>query len=174
MRAAGRVMPGRAAITTYLHALHGGHDARQGLRGGLAELPALISGCDRAAVTVGVHAVFSEVIATDPTSRRSEELQRTLHEGPTPHVLGTGYSVLCHDLRAEHRWPRWRDPATEQLGLGAVLAVPLHDQQRALGALTLYSPTAGGLSDTDIKLLHTLALPLTRTLIEARLASLAA
>ena len=53
------------------------------------------------------------------------------------HALGTGHSVLSHDLRGETRWPRWRHHVVTELHVTAVLAFPLRFQARLVGALTL-------------------------------------
>ena len=169
MNRAEHPVPGRVAIESYRYALHAGLDARQRLHDGLAHLPALLPGCRHVTLSTLGLSPAEGGIASDDTAQRCEDLQHLLGQGPTVHALGTGHSVLSHDLRGETRWPRWRHHVVTELQVTAVLAFPLRFQARLVGALTLYSDRPGPLSDIDIALLHALAAPLSTVLAEARL-----
>ena len=153
------------APTAYLDALTTGADPQEGLRRGLALLPALVPGCDHASTaTPRVHGLQVRA-ATDDAARCADDLQHELGEGPVLQALRTGHSVIAHDLRTETRWPRWQVRVVAELGLGCVLSGLLLSDRRALGTLTLCASRPGGLSDVDIALLHALAEPLTATLL---------
>lgn len=74
------------------------------------------------------------VAATDETAWRHETIQHGLLEGPGIQAMRTGHSVLAPDLSAERRWPTWCARSRRELGLHAVLAIPLmyEDSVRAV------------------------------------------
>ncbi len=82
--------------------------------------------------------------ATDELSRRVEELQVTVGEGPSLDVLAGGPSVLVSDLAdAEHqtRWPVFAAQAADA-GARAVFAAPMRLGAIRGGVLTLYRDRA--------------------------------
>lgn len=161
---------GRTGVHAYLHALHSGRDWRTQLTAGLGALRELLDGCDHVSTTVTAAGGWRQVVATDETARRADELQGDLDEGPAVQALGAGHSVLSHDLHGESRWPRWCRAATGELALGAALVVLLHRHGRPVGTLNLYSDVPGGLSGVDVAVLHALAVPLSTVLLEVGVA----
>lgn len=154
------------AVAAYQSALRAEPDAGQRLQLGVDLLPLLVLGCDHASITTVTGGRLEVRVATDDASRRADELQDELDEGPCLQSVRTGHSVVAQDLRAETRWVDWCSAAVGELGLTSALTVLLLSTLRPLGTLNLYADTADGLSSVDMALLHTLAGPLSRALLE--------
>ena len=86
--------------------------------------------------------------ASNALAAHLEDLQHTLGEGPGVDAEDTGRPVAEPDL-ARPRLVRWVafGPAALEAGAGALFSFPLRLGAVRLGALTLYEPSAGGLSD---------------------------
>lgn len=86
--------------------------------------------------TVGSHAVAA---ASSASTRRQEEAQFDLGEGPTRDAYSSGQLVEASDLESYGgaRWPGYT-PAALAAGIGAVFAFPLRVGGTTLGVLTLY------------------------------------
>ena len=86
--------------------------------------------------------VASELICvTDALSRRLEELQLTIGEGPTLDVLAGSSAILVEDLDApgyQKRWPLFAPQAVDT-GVRAVHVLPLRIGGIRGGALALYT-----------------------------------
>ena len=85
---------------------------------------------------------------SDPVARQIEDLQYTIGEGPGIDAHATGRPVEEPDLGSPRRirWPVFAAPAVAA-GAGALFSFPLRMGAVRLGALTLYQPRRGGLSD---------------------------
>jgi hypothetical protein len=94
------------------------------------------------------------VCATDDVSRRIEDLQIALGEGPCIDTIRTGAPVLVVDLHdrgdvATWRWPTFMAAAADA-GVRAVFAFPLRIGAIGLGALDMYRSRPGPLNDDDL------------------------
>ncbi|MFB9691111.1 GAF and ANTAR domain-containing protein [Amycolatopsis plumensis] len=88
-------------------------------------------------------------------------LQYRFREGPcVAAAVPDGPAVaICPDLAHEPRWPRWA-PAAIGLGIRSVIAtalLPGAPSGSSVGALNVFSKTAGGLGDADRDVLLLLA-----------------
>lgn len=96
------------------------------------------------AMTVTYANAFSNLellLATDDLSERVAELEFALGQGPGVDAVGSGLPSAADDLEngvSQRRWPLF---AVEALGAGvrAVQAYPIMFDQRAFGAVGLYS-----------------------------------
>ncbi|GAA4039206.1 GAF and ANTAR domain-containing protein [Nonomuraea soli] len=91
------------------------------------------------------------LFSSDASSRRLEELQYALGEGPGHDALRKGGPVLVPDLTsvtAAGRWPGYTSAALEN-GVRAVFALPLGPDRARIGALDVYRKKAGALSDRE-------------------------
>ena len=88
------------------------------------------------------------VCTTDAVSELIEQLQYDLGEGPCLDAYHQDLPVLEPNLvgSVPRRWPAFTGPAVEA-GARAVFGFPLNVGAVRLGALNLYSDTAGPLSD---------------------------
>ncbi|MBO1751682.1 GAF and ANTAR domain-containing protein [Actinotalea sp. BY-33] len=89
------------------------------------------------------------VASSDPSTSRYDELQYGLNEGPCLTALRAGTEVLVPDLASEDRFPSYREHALP-LGLRSCLAVPLAGDDRAAGALNMYSREPGTFDEATI------------------------
>jgi hypothetical protein len=107
------------------------------------------------------------VCASNPLAAHLEDLQHTLGEGPGVDAEESGRPISEPDL-AQPRLARWVafGPAALAAGAGALFSFPLRLGAVRLGALTLYEPSPGGLSDGQ----HTDALVLAGVMFSAILA----
>jgi hypothetical protein len=90
----------------------------------------------------------SELICvTDPLSRRLEELQLTIGEGPTLEALAASRSILVQDLDApeyQKRWPLFAPQAVDA-GVRAIFVLPLRIGAVSGGVIALYVNRSGRL-----------------------------
>lgn len=91
---------------------------------------------------------LASICTTGGASKRLEELQHDLGEGPAIDAHNQGEVVFEPDLvePATERWMAFRGPAVAA-GVGAVFALPLRVGGARLGAMTLYNSRSGDLSD---------------------------
>jgi hypothetical protein len=90
----------------------------------------------------------SELICvTDPLSRRLEELQLTIGEGPTLEALAASRSILVQDLDAPEYQKRWPLFAPQAVGAGvrAIFVLPLRIGAVSGGVIALYVNRSGRL-----------------------------
>jgi hypothetical protein len=97
-----------------------------------------------------VDGMTTPVCASNPLAAHLEDLQHTLGEGPGVDAEESGRPVTEPDL-ARPRLARWVafGPAALTAGAGALFSFPLRLGAVRLGALTLYEPSAGRLSDAQ-------------------------
>jgi hypothetical protein len=89
----------------------------------------------------------SEAVAavSDQETRRLEEMQFDLGEGPGRDAFAAGRPVLVPDLdEAFARWPAYAG-AAHQVGAGAVYAFPLQMGAMRFGVITFYGRSPGAL-----------------------------
>jgi hypothetical protein len=106
---------------------------------------------DGAAISLRTSGRAQELVAaTDLWTRRLEELQYTLGEGPGVAAFTTAGPVLVAELAdAGQRWPGFVDSAGTD-GLAAVFALPIQGGAIRLGTLDLYRRRTGSLSADDL------------------------
>lgn len=88
--------------------------------------------------------------ATNPRARRMDEFQTELQDGPCLTAIWEQETVHILDGATESRWPRFATAAAEAgvgVGVGAMLCFQLFVHGDTLGALNLYSPTAGAFTE---------------------------
>lgn len=91
------------------------------------------------------------VAASGDLSRRLDELQFTLGEGPCYDSVRTSRPVQVADLRSpsEHRWPAYA-AAVFETGVRAVYALPVSAAAEPIGVLDLFRAAPGLLSEQDL------------------------
>jgi GAF domain-containing protein len=87
--------------------------------------------------------------------------------GPLVEAMRTGQDVLIRDTAIDPRWPRWAAEVRE-LGVRAVLDVPLTTATDTVGMLGLYSIAPDAFSPDDIAVAHILARHASVALANAR------
>jgi PAS domain S-box-containing protein len=76
--------------------------------------------------------------------------------GPTGTAIRTGRPSSCPSMLTDPRFAPWRAEALKR-GYASSLAVPLLDEGKAFGALTIYAKQPDAFSDEEVKLLGDLA-----------------
>jgi GAF domain-containing protein len=103
------------------------------------------------------HGVLNLVAASTEQARLVELTQLQNSEGPCLEAYSTGRPVQHGDLREpDSRWPRFSAAAVEE-GYLSVQALPMRLRDSILGAVNLFSKTAGPLTDDTIALGQALA-----------------
>lgn len=121
-------------------------------------------GVDALAVSLLTGDVTEPLWCSDQTSRRFEDLQFTLGEGPGPDTLRSGAMVLVPDL-AQVRSGRWAALAEEAAPVRAVFCFPMGIGAISVGVLTAVRRTPGALSAHQVGDALVLAAALTARLL---------
>ncbi|MQA10044.1 MAG: ANTAR domain-containing protein [Pseudonocardiaceae bacterium] len=110
-----------------------------------------------------------QLIATSNEQARLVELfQLQNEEGPCLDAFHTGASVSHPDLAsAGDRWPRFAPAATEA-GFAAVHALPMRLRSDVIGALNLFRPAVGELSEAAVRTAKALVAVATIGLLQER------
>lgn len=115
----------------------------------VAEMAAAVMGRGiSAGVTLSRNGGPVSVALSDAESRRYDDVQYTLGEGPCLTSLRTGEPVHIEDLSTDEHFPRYREAALP-LGVRAVFSLPLDGGNHAVGALNLYSRHPGAFGDRE-------------------------
>lgn len=90
--------------------------------------------------------------STDEAVREADAHQYTLGEGPCLSAWAAKSPMLIDDISDDERWPQWTS-AIAHLPIRSVLSVPLVHDEAALGAIKVYSSSAGAFDESSIRLL---------------------
>ncbi len=105
-----------------------------------------VPGASNAAISLVLgRTIVQSKAATNARSRRMEELQAELGDGPCLTTVREHEAVHIPDMATEDRWPRFAAAATEAVGAMLCFQLFVHDDN--LGALNLYAPTAHAFTD---------------------------
>jgi GAF domain-containing protein len=116
----------------------------------LAEVAAEVALGLSCGITLQREAEPLTVASSDERAQGLDESQYAVNEGPCLHALRTGEPVSMSDLRTDQRWPDYVSAARGQ-GLRSSLSLPLTVQGRPFGAMNLYSFTAAGTFEGDLR-----------------------
>ncbi|MCD9625229.1 GAF and ANTAR domain-containing protein [Rhabdothermincola salaria] len=90
------------------------------------------------------------VTATSDLGTDAERAQERFQDGPCLDSIRENQPVVVHDIGECHeRWPGYA-PVVEQLGLHAVLGIPLVLDDRRVGSLDVYSDEPRSWSDDEV------------------------
>jgi transcriptional regulator with GAF, ATPase, and Fis domain len=81
------------------------------------------------------------VASSDARASQVDEIQYHYDNGPCLAALNSGERVLIDDLAADGRWQDYQMPALAH-GIRSSLSLPLHAEQKVVGALNLYATRA--------------------------------
>jgi GAF domain-containing protein len=132
-----------------------------------------ISGAAGAGVTLVDDRGKRSVAASNSLVERADALQYLLDAGPCLTSWRDRMTVRVDDVAAETRWPDWCAGASE-VGVRAMLSVPLVAAGACIGAIKVYSAVPGAFDDRAEHLLKLFAqqaailLVNTQTLADAR------
>lgn len=123
----------------------------------LAEHVIQILGVDGAGVSVvDEHGNLRPVTVPNELTRKLESVEEAHQQGPCIDAFHHGEVVVVEQLddRA-HQWPDWCKAASE-LGVHAVLGVPLRVHEQSLGAMNIYNLGAREWRDGEIRVARVL------------------
>jgi GAF domain-containing protein len=110
----------------------------------------LISACELVCISVVRRGSIDTPAASDEQLRHVDELQFELKEGPCYDALHTHETVRSADLRSDSRWPRWGPLVAAEAGVLSIVSFRLFTAEDTLGAMNLYSRTAGAFDEDDL------------------------
>lgn len=98
------------------------------------------------------------IAASSEQSRLLELFQLQNAQGPCLEAYSSGQAVLCESLgdASADKWPLFA-PAARDAGFTAVYALPMRLRNEVIGAVNLYSDSAGRLTADEIELGQSLA-----------------
>jgi anti-anti-sigma factor len=109
---------------------------------------ALVSGADGASVSLRRRGQLSTVAATDQIILAMDANQYETGEGPCIDASTEGHWFHAESLARESRWPAFT-PRARALGIESILSSPLMVSDGPIGALNIYSSTAGAFTIRD-------------------------
>ncbi len=144
----GAVPPGGRRVT----AIPAADDVVDGaLRLVVALARATVGGADGVSVSLQRHGRLATVAASDQTISDMDADQYATGEGPCVDASVEGRWFHVESLDEETRWPAFI-PRAQRLGINAILSSPLRAGDRPVGALNIYSRTAGAFTVKDQQL----------------------
>lgn len=93
------------------------------------------------------------VAASDGPGKRLEEIQSETGQGPCVDTFVHDRVVTTEDLAADVRWPADR-PAVEELGVRAMLGVPVRLNGIVVGSLDVYRDVPGTWDESEVAALQ--------------------
>jgi GAF domain-containing protein len=117
----------------------------------VAMTQATVPGADGVSVSLRRRDRLSTVAASDQTILDMDAAQYSTGQGPCVDASVEGRWVLADSLHTETRWASFT-PKAQALGINAILSSPLLAQNRPVGALNIYSRTAGSFGPKDRRL----------------------
>ena len=108
----------------------------------VAVASATLDGADGVSVTLERHGRLMTVAATNDTVLQMDAHQYETGEGPCLSAATEGVEFHIESLADESRWPAFLPLALGE-GIASILSRPLTDRGRPVGALNVYSNTAG-------------------------------
>lgn len=96
-----------------------------------------VPGCSWSSITELHAGKARSLAASDPVAELLDQLQYELGEGPCLYSADADSSVLCPDIDAELRWPRFAARARQQTPLRSLLAIRLPGRDAA--AMNFYA-----------------------------------
>jgi transcriptional regulator with GAF, ATPase, and Fis domain len=108
-----------------------------------------VPACDEVGVTlVRAKGRIETPAATGELAAACDQLQYDLGEGPCLGALDDSTPVRVRDMANDSRWPRF-GPRASMLGVGSMLALPLHAPRGTVGALNLYARATNAFDQDD-------------------------
>lgn len=103
----------------------------------------LIPGCDHASVMLRQGKNYLTVAATSEVAARIDDLERRLGQGPCVDAIDEQQPRIEADLRAGSSWPQLAEAILAETPVRGVMAFRLLIDRTKVGALNLFSTTAG-------------------------------
>lgn len=108
-----------------------------------AVAPLVVPGCDHATVMTRRHNRFETVAASDEIGRRIDAAECDLRDGPCVDAIAEDTPQLLTDLSVDGPWPTLRAWVLAHTPVRGAMAYRLLTDETKIGALNLFSDTAG-------------------------------
>lgn len=111
-----------------------------------------VDGCDHASLMLRQHGRNRTVGATDEIAHRIDQIEIDIGEGPCIDAMDEDESDqhLCPDLTSGSKWPALARRITEETGVKGMAGFRLRREGEKVGALNVFSDTAGALTQHSI------------------------
>ena len=118
-----------------------------------ASAVSLVDGCDHASLMLRLGGRVQTVAASDETADRIDELEKALGEGPCLDAIDEDSpdQHICPDLSDGSQWPRLASAIMVETGVRGMAGFRLRQDGRRVGALNVFSDTAGALTDESLE-----------------------
>ena len=123
--------------------------------------------CSHAGIALHSRGRHQVPAATDPLVCEIFHHAMATGHGPLVEAMRTGQDILIRDTATDPRWPQWAAEVRE-LGVRAVLDVPLTTGTDTVGMLGVYSTAPDAFGPDDIAIAHILARHASVALANAR------
>ncbi|MTD14569.1 ANTAR domain-containing protein [Nakamurella sp. YIM 132087] len=115
-----------------------------------AAAPMLVPGCDHASMMLRRGSGFQTVAASDETARTVDMLEQRHGEGPCVDAIVDENPQLDPDLTISPTWPTLAADVLALTPVRSVAGFRLRVNQDKVGALNVFSDTAGGLDEESV------------------------
>jgi serine phosphatase RsbU (regulator of sigma subunit) len=107
-----------------------------------------VPGCDAASVTLWTDDGLRSIAASHEAARQMDLSQSAEEAGPCVSAITDGVEVLVEDYSRDHRWPAVTRRAIQNgIRSSLSLPLPLHSEQRVLGALNMFATEVAAFDD---------------------------
>lgn len=159
--------PGLTHDSSFARSLQAHPQPAARLRRGAALAVELVDGCDHAGVTLASAVAVEAGAASDDVVLRGDAWQYELSEGPCLDAVRLEHTVISQDLALDPRWSTWAPRVRAELGVRAMLSLPLALDHVVLGALNLYADRTEVWTGDAVAVAHGLADQLAAALADA-------
>jgi hypothetical protein len=113
----------------------------------------LVDGCDHASLMLRRNGRVETVAASDDIARQIDELERVLGEGPCLDAIDDNEpdQHICSDLADGSKWPELARVITAETSVRGMAGFRLRQEGQRVGALNVFSDTAGALTEHSLE-----------------------
>lgn len=133
----------------------------------LTSATSVISGADHAGLNLLTRRGFEPQATVGTAPEPLDELQRRTGFGPCIDSSREQMSIAIEDMTSDPRWPEFASAAVD-LGVHAMMCVPLWVDERRLGSLSLYAEASNAFDSTAKRLADLYATHAALALLEAQ------
>jgi hypothetical protein len=112
----------------------------------------LVDGCDHASLMLRRSGRVETVAASDEVARRIDELEKALGEGPCLDAIDDDEpdQHICSDLTEGSKWPELASRIMAETSVRGMAGFRLRQDGQRVGALNVFSDTAGSLTEHSL------------------------
>jgi GAF domain-containing protein len=143
-------------LSEFAHTLAGRFDVSEVLYRLAAHVIEILGVAGTGVSVVDKDGQLRPVTGVNRLTTEAEAVEEAHQEGPCVDAFHLGAEVVVPRLADEgHKWPNWTRKANE-LGIEAVLSVPLKSHERSLGAMNIYNGEPRDWRESDVRVARVL------------------